>query len=248
MLHQCPIPDCTRHYSRSDHLMRHMREKHYDKLKYRCDVTGCDLIYLTSKELRRHSLSHLNSDEKKNVKQLKTYHCNVCFEVFDRQQEMRLHRITSHQNKFFPCNAESCIFLPAFSSKLDLDLHVNTFHRMGDINMMQVISENSLYPCRFEGCTSSFTTIEALTIHVQTHVTSESAFACSKCENRFTSIGRLRRHEIIHEVRKQKFSCNYCTETFCIRKELNEHVKNHHQQVFTCDVGKFSVFVYNLFH
>ena len=86
---------CEASYPRKDHVFRHMRSKHREKLEYKCDE--CDELFATEKYLKFHYGS-----QHEDLNKIK---CKYCQESFGTTKKLKCHMMRIHKtspkfNKF----------------------------------------------------------------------------------------------------------------------------------------------------
>ena len=157
---------CDASYSRSSHLLRHVKVSHEGKLDYVCDFEGCGKRFYESSVLRIHQRSH--TDER-------PYPCPHCPQRFRTMNNKRTHLKTHLLVKQFECH----ICFQGLTSKHSLQKHLerheaaekmnpnsSRFDPNFRANMRQKVvkkMEEKRFGCSY--CSKTFTTTRGVYAH-----------------------------------------------------------------------------------
>lgn len=81
------------------------------------------------------------------------------------------------------------------------------------------------YPCGDERCKSSFTTTDALKLHIQNLHSENSDFACTICHVKCLDEEILKQHLDVHKQQKP-FNCKKCGQHFTRKYHLERHLSH----------------------
>lgn len=112
----CPYPNCTKSFSTSAILKRHIKEHSGDR-PYKCTFEGCGKGFARNYDLKVHMRSHTGE---------KPYRCTFmgCERTFTRSSDLRLHERIHKGEKPFVCDCAGC--QKRFVRYADLKKHKRT--------------------------------------------------------------------------------------------------------------------------
>ncbi|KAK4875670.1 hypothetical protein RN001_012092 [Aquatica leii] len=187
--------------------------------KYVCSY--CEKAFSTKQKLHRHLWIHRR----------KAFTCETCAACFEKQSELDMHRLATHQSTtgYFCNECGKC-----FSSRQGLWEH-NRIH--GPAN----------HPYKCEECSKAFSSRQGYLIHKRAH-NDERPYGCRFCWKAFRDGGTLRKHERIHTGVRPHI-CPLCAKAFNQKVVLREHVRWIHvsnwkpnkSDVFQCSLCEVTV-------
>lgn len=231
---RCPYTECDKDYREEKHLAQHIKGSHTHEKKYTCEVSGCGKSFVTSTRLRRHALVHEGAER---------FRCRGyegCEKSFRKHQTLQRHIRTDHLGaKAFQCGNDGCE--AGFDTAGSLRRHVEKEH--GELKYWCDMCSNE------ETGGVGFTTLSLLEAH-----TKKNHIDCYFCETTCTSQADFEQHMELHHsetlAKEQKsvqerknVTCTFegCDKSFTLRKNLNHHIRVHHQnQRWVC--GEFDTY------
>ncbi|XP_072179785.1 zinc finger Y-chromosomal protein-like [Diadema setosum] len=232
---------CSRCFSRSGHLKRHM-SVHGPKHAY--DTCNQDLFSLTMRaiQLKGHKRSFLREQCKVCGKSVlkhymrvhmrvhtgeKPFQCKVCSRCFSHSGSLNRHMTLKHT--YDDCNPES--FSEAMSTS-----HFNALQKRMKLYKHQSKPQWQRHKHSFgrEQCKVCGNSIskEYMRIHMRVH-TGEKPFQCKVCSRCFTQKGSFKRHMRVHTGEKP-FQCKVCSRCFSQNCSLTRHMSLH-RPMHICD-------------
>ncbi|PVU92932.1 hypothetical protein BB561_003537 [Smittium simulii] len=216
----CKWTKCSKSIPNTIELIKHLLEKHLNKVSYLCLWKECKISLNSLVDLSDHiSQEHIGSGQK-------TYICY--WKDCERQgkpflQRQRAIRHIQMHTGYKPYICEKC-------NKRFLESHIKDQH-------VRTHTGEKPYKCDYENCGKKFASSSALKIHKRTH-TGERPYICNfkGCNKRFAESSNLVKHTRVH-TGERPFSCSYlgCLKTFSRHDQLNRHLKTHHQTLKTID-------------
>jgi len=160
--------------------------------------------------------------------------CFMCKAVFETETEILEHYSSQHSDVENPFYCLAC--QEYFKSYTELLSHLETDHNYKES-----------YTCIF--CDKDgFISQNKLNRHVfEKHPNEETIYHCSMCSKGFSSFNALKAHQKTHEpdpnsetkildkkdrmsAMIEAFTCRFCGETIMYGKDLDAHIRRHHQE------------------
>ncbi|XP_076441164.1 uncharacterized protein LOC143280413 [Babylonia areolata] len=217
---QRPKLDC-RHcdksfYSQEQHRVH--EAEHTGVKPYVCSVEGCRKGFGSSFKYRRHSLVHMQPQDRK---------CPFCERRFNRVDHLKNHVATHNSNRqHWACDKCGKRYLYHGTFEYHMAIH--------DAN------ESPQLVCRI--CSKNFTSRDSLLAHVHTHnrykpdQNRSKSHKCPTCEKTFTTSKDVRRHMVTH-TKDRSFLCDMCPQTFARKDHLRRHKRSNHKDEVAEEVG-----------
>jgi hypothetical protein len=217
---------CLQNFSRSDHVVRHMKSQHCDMDLFKCDE--CDEEFEKVNEMVTHSLIHipqpgyasekytLFTDAEKEFIAISThetgkqqYNCIKCNVIFRRPYQAREHINFHTGSKPYKCN----LCDNTFAKKENLTAHIRTVHegKRGD------------FKC--DKCRRYFMKKESYEVHVEK---CQPNYVCENCPLKFYRKTHLDNHKSVHDLVPQH-KCLHCDNMYRYRKHMLRHIKKDHK-------------------
>ncbi|GMS84881.1 hypothetical protein PENTCL1PPCAC_7056 [Pristionchus entomophagus] len=226
--------------------------------KFVCDE--CDRCFTLKQNVQQHvMIYHMNGAKQLQVKRGKRFKCLKCGQVFKTLEQARKHDVAKHGVKTSGIRVFKCEQCPkVYPTSSALKEHVMIFHlkerpfecaecgirfgRKGGLRRhMQMVHENQLYMCPFEGCKhpgykctkvhpllSLFSILkhsfEALAAHIRSVHTNDRPFRCMLCDRTFVRKNDLKTHEMTHQA-TATLICQSCNKAFKRLAGLRAHKK-----------------------
>jgi len=222
---QCDI--CLKTFTHPNGFAQH--KKSHIEQRFECSEVGCEQIFRTSVNLKKHVKSH---------KEIKKLDCDICGRHFGGAWNLKRHMLTHAGLKPFQCG--QCP--KSFTSEKDLNAHL--------------IAHSGQKGFKCPACPSSFTHLRGLQQHIKIH--SEKAKMCpSGCGKKFLTEKLLNAHGLkckfnLSSPRNSKlvekfgdnfeeplsmknspmhddlvFRCKMCDKKFYKYENIQKHVKEH---------------------
>ena len=217
---------CLQNFSRSDHVVRHMKSQHGDMELFKCDE--CDEEFEKANEVVTHSIIHIPNqvytiadkcavltESEKEFIAVTThetgkpqYSCIKCNLTFRRPYQAREH-INFHTGE----KPFKCTFCDnAFAKKDTLTAHLRSVHegRKGEFKCLKCrrfFMKKDNYDAHIEKC-------------VPNHI-------CEQCPMKFYRKTHLDNHKSIHDAVPQH-KCTHCENTYRYRKHMLRHIRKDH--------------------
>ena len=216
-----------------------------------CEV--CKIIASTRNALTKHY--------KKHHPEFKRYSCNFCEEAFLRQEELKIHKKSEHdEGRSQTDKSMDCyVCYKTLSSRNELHRHMRRVHPEmaeykcsecqlilhGDEEIENHKAKCARTPRKTDGgtyicelCGKEFEKRYKLNSHMQKHILDATRpFVCSVCGKKFTRKSMLKIHEKRHST-DRPFACTVCNKTFAIEKDLIVHSRYHSDDKFQCEICK----------
>ena len=120
-----------------------------------------------------------------------------------------------------------------------VNVHENTAYTNEDHNSVLCDKEfcgGTIKSFSCTRCEMSFTSLEELTSHCETHKTA-ATHKCHVCEKSLTSKGNLTKHLRIHSG-ERPFKCDVCDKSFTQKYTLKAHYLRIHRSILHCETHK----------
>lgn len=240
-LYVCDEKDCSKSYSTSSHLKRHMKTSHDCKNKtvalFICSFEDCHASFQTTSGLQKHEKKHLYS-----------HYCDVCHRYFKDESVFDKHA-SQHQKKLEkssnttkdlqpndPYLCEDCCI--SFANEKYLFSHCRSNHE----------PEVRTFFCGESECGKTFRFKSNLKQHIRNcHLESLMfsqkpvlpTFVCeeSNCRRTFKHKKNLKQHILNCHLESSMFICGElgCTRIFQYKRNLIKHIKVQHLRTsITC--------------
>ncbi|RZC32448.1 zinc finger protein 271-like [Asbolus verrucosus] len=199
-LYRCVLCSFTTKHLKS--LRPHLKHKHEDEFKYRCEV--CNRGFASATWYEEHKNFHTGA---------MPFECEICFKSFPYTRYLIAHKKNMHPEvqSVSPASHECDICHKRFAHKKSLVLHVRGH-----------TGENTVL-C--EMCGKSLSSSEHLKQHIRIH-TGYKPHTCSVCGKSFAKKCNLTLHERVHSGEKP-YVCNTCGKCFSQRSTLVIHQRYH---------------------
>jgi len=188
---------------RTNTLLRNHINTHTGTKPYKCKVEGCDMAFVTSGELTRHT-RYKHTHEK-------PFKCTLCDYASVEISKLRRHFRSHTGERPYPCDICGKAFADSFHLKR---------HKM---------SHTGEKPYKCPHCNQRFTQRGSVKMHIQQqHTKTAPKFRCEICK---TLLGR--KSDLNVHMRKQHafqetpMQCRYCDELFHDRYSLMQHQRTH---------------------
>nr|XP_054602654.1 zinc finger protein OZF isoform X1 [Nothobranchius furzeri] len=225
-------PECGEQFHDKQSLQKHVRVTSHSAIR--------SLVNKKSVRLKQHVDSH-----RKVQKELKSFCCGDCGNIFRRKSTLNDHMRVHTGHKPFVC--ELCG--KRFTQKSTLSIHmiVHTGHKpfacelcgkrftqKSSLNThMRVHIGHKPFAC--ELCGQKFSRKSTLNDHMRIH-TGHKPFVCVLCGQRFNHKSGLNSHMTVHTGEKQ-FACEFCGQKFTEKYGLNRHMRVHSgHKPFACEL------------
>jgi KRAB domain-containing zinc finger protein len=207
-LHAFECDECGKAFGQAGYLRRHVESIH-TKIRFTCDVEGCDKSYSFKNGLSMHIKSIHEGDG---------HRCEQCDKNFSTKQHLTHHTKTVHlSERQFVCSVESCG--KSFTYDSNLKAHIKSVH------------EGVRFPCLI--CDKSFTRRGSLKTHISS-VHELTRHQCINCDKSYTRVGDLNTHikqkhsTIQTDEIPTTFNCLHCNSTLASFVLLRTHNRVHH--------------------
>ncbi|XP_014366431.2 zinc finger protein 423-like [Papilio machaon] len=171
-----------------------------------------------------------------------TYFCNICFDGWDSETEVEIHRSLAHKREIMNLMKNSratyCCRLcvkPHLTYE-GLIKHIKVNHLLSDENATRI--EREIFIC--DTCSVLFFNKLLMQIHIITFhmgVDKDATFAaCPKCY-KMQRIKTMWYHFQGHRIQSVS-CCKICLEKFKNRDELKEHMKQHKKYLY-CEICQY---------
>eukprot|EP01053_Blabericola_migrator_P010700 Blabericola_migrator_1__10699@NODE_610_length_7290_cov_63_426554_g443_i0_p3_GENE_NODE_610_length_7290_cov_63_426554_g443_i0NODE_610_length_7290_cov_63_426554_g443_i0_p3_ORF_typecomplete_len397_score42_59zfC2H2_8/PF15909_5/0_09zfC2H2_8/PF15909_5/1_1e05zfC2H2_8/PF15909_5/14zfC2H2_8/PF15909_5/0_00016zfC2H2_4/PF13894_6/0_00055zfC2H2_4/PF13894_6/0_0038zfC2H2_4/PF13894_6/1zfC2H2_4/PF13894_6/8_2zfC2H2_4/PF13894_6/0_019zfC2H2_4/PF13894_6/6_8e02zfC2H2_4/PF13894_6/0_073zfC2H2_4/PF13894_6/3_5e03zfC2H2_11/P len=245
--------DCSKTYSRRDHLTRHRRTTHpkgpvVPAAVYTCTHDACAKWFDAKYKLNRHM---------KKV-HTKPYKCRICKMSYSKVNRLRVHLCTSHSD--LPHDELRPLFAATLREDGDNELATRLEDAMGagspypvtpstpgtvssEPSSMIVDPSGSQYICLFPQCADRkpYNSYQHLKRHWDSHLLTYKCPECSpESPSSFNRFGDLRKHQ---KAEHGKYVCEDCNVFFRRKCEFQKHRRqtghgefiNQLLDVFRCD-------------
>ncbi|CAD5117111.1 DgyrCDS5919 [Dimorphilus gyrociliatus] len=233
--HKCN--ECEKEFKELRLLNVHIKRVHKKEVRYVCDV--CQKGFFEHSKMRDHKLTHLSEEAK--VEKMK-FECRFCKRKFNKLANLKQHENSHTGNKEYVCS----LCNRGFAWITELRKHM--------------ISHSRERPFKCNMCYKSFKVKNRLESHMIIH-TQKSKFNCEFCGKAFTVQATLKKHhckqaeiqkmiysmkqpaqpptppQIQQQVQQREatddvsYMCGVCREMFTDAYAVDEHVKQHVQNV-----------------
>lgn len=215
--HECHV--CSKHFTRKDHLKRHLNSHKINPHDHGFEYTECE----SSKQRTMPNVDpgSFNPRERLN-------NCGTCKVQFTNTYNFEANVCAYNwQEKKFEC----AVCEKRFNRKVRLKEHVRV-HGNGNFNFSNRDKEQN----RCNVCHKQLSRPEHLKAHMRLHL--GTLFKCDICEKEFSRMSDLDRHKLVHSGVKQ-FVCIICHKQFSRKDYLKNHMHSHaNQKSFECDKCK----------
>lgn len=218
------------------------RYQRFREKKFVCDE--CDRCFTLKQNVQQHvMIYHMNGEKQLQVKRGKRFKCLKCDQVFKTLEQARKHDIAKHGMKASGSRVFKCEQCPKiYPTSSALKEHITIFHlkerpfecaecgirfgRKGGLRRhMQMVHENQLYMCPFDGCTHpGYKCTKALAAHIRSVHTKDRPFRCMLCDRTFVRKNDLKTHEMTHQA-TASLICTDCNKAFKRLAGLRAHKK-----------------------
>ncbi|XP_053382145.1 uncharacterized protein LOC123540079 [Mercenaria mercenaria] len=218
---------CMQCFSRTDHVVRHMRSQHSEYDMYKCDQ--CDEEFEKANEMVTHSVIHIPQNDDAESSRVVTvftdaekeyisissqesgkpqYSCRKCNQTFRRPYQAREHINFHTGEKPFKCS----ICDAAYAKRENLAAHVRSVHQ----------GKKGEHKC--PKCRRTFLKKENYDAHFEK---CEPNYACQQCPLKFYRKTHLDNHTPVHDLTPQH-KCPHCENAYRYRKHMLRHVRKDH--------------------
>ncbi|XP_055845162.1 zinc finger protein 726 [Episyrphus balteatus] len=202
--HKCFHEGCSKTYTNSQHLKRHLKVFHEEKPEQiknvNCRFDFCNKMFVSIDNMERHIREvHENP---------KVYECTQCGDKFTQRLKLRRHEVK--HTGVYPYNCSICS--KGFVQEYFLTRHICT----------------KTYKC--DQCDVTFAKWSELIAHRKA-LNHKTLHKCDQCSKEFKSQFFLDEHKNCHEDDKEVFKCTYedCTRFYTYRRNLLQHIRNVHE-------------------
>lgn len=217
---------CLQYFTRTDHVVRHMRSQHLDLDIYKCDQ--CDEEFEKANEIVSHSMIHVQQTDDIEEKILTAltdvekeyisvraqdsgrpqYDCTKCNQTFKKPYQAREHVNFHTGEKPYKCG--QCVM--AYGKKENLTAHIRSIHD----------GKRGEHKCA--KCRRFFMKKENYDVHIEKCVPN---YECSQCPMKFYRKTHLDNHTPVHDATPQH-QCSQCSNAYRYRKHMLRHVRKDH--------------------
>ena len=193
--YDCKYANCGLKFSRSNHLVVHIRRHHTMERPFKCNYKDCESKFATSGELKSHKNIHTG---------VKTFKCDYegCKYRCSQYGNLISHNRTHTGLKPFKC-----------------DICGKTFSQAGSLTIHKRIHTNyKPYACDYENCKYKCSDLSTIIKHKRTH-TGLKPFECDICGTKFAQSGNLINHKKTHTIEGQ---IRRKTQEYNLTKKLKE--------------------------
>ncbi|GMT03555.1 hypothetical protein PENTCL1PPCAC_25729, partial [Pristionchus entomophagus] len=236
--HECDVGECTKAFTSSSHLKKHIRNVH-GLDQYECST--CGIYFETLWERERHKLNHYNNIQKhfggeeeaavkkvKKTEAVKKDHIAIYGKTGTSQKSTpKRSRLTFAERTGGTAQASAqhkCrICARVFTSRASLIGHTNGTHN-------KKVEARPMNAGQFhcDRCSYSCDSRIASEIHMRIH-TGDRPYKCSHCQEAFISNSHLNNHlRAVHDI--QPYECRTCGQKFDIFSQLTIHKKMHRKE------------------
>ncbi|XP_064464920.1 zinc finger protein 62-like [Ornithodoros turicata] len=200
---------CNLTPAESSHTMclRHHKQTHMGKKRYRCDLCPAEFGHYTS--LCRHKRKHTS---------VKRYKCNLCPAEFSNSEKLHDHKRTHTSQRPYKCNLCPAQFGHSTILKCHKQRHTGEKPYKCDLCSAEFSLSSSLYdhrgthrdvkPNKCDLCPAEFKKRDTLQCHRRSH-TGEKPYKCDVCIAAFSRSSSLLRHKWTHMGNKPH-KCDLC--------------------------------------
>ncbi|CRK86527.1 CLUMA_CG000107, isoform A [Clunio marinus] len=210
----CDYSGCSKEYTNSFHLRRHIKTSHQKIKLVSCKSSDCNETFTNSSNMNRHFQSHHIN--------LLPYICTQCIEKFRRKQQLRRHEAEKHTGKY-PYNCSYC--QKGFINTSSLTRHLKT-HKQ----------KEKTHSC--SECQTIFSKWSQLVLH-RRRFHKEKHFVCDLCDKYFSRKPHIKEHMKLHSLTSQDvFQCYYenCPKFYTLKRNLTFHIRSKHEgKRWICD-------------
>ncbi|KAL0810295.1 hypothetical protein ABMA28_010454, partial [Loxostege sticticalis] len=206
----------------------------------------CNLAYLTTDTVRRHTLSK-HPEEARELQHKITYNwrynkCHICKNKFKQLRDLQCHLKSQHSigDSYFCHRCQAM-----FDNKESLLDHLQNTHKLIGSNLyvcracgyathkvshfnqhQKIHSQTKSHKCGY--CNYATNNMPNLRIHEQIHEKNK-IFKCKykNCIYLATTRSALRSHELVHNKEKHFMYCDKCTYKTVYKQSLKKHKDSH---------------------
>lgn len=218
---------CNKSFARGSQLIQHRRVHTGDK-PYVCSY--CDMKFSFATNLKLHEKKHVGA---------KDFQCPRCFKGFVRQDALRRHIQSYHENER-PMHCPICD--KRFKGHLSAHLRIHTqekpyqcsecsasFAQNSQLTVHQrTHSGDKPYCCQV--CPQKFAHSTALKVHLRQH-TGEKPYRCPLCGTLFNQLPHLKKHLRTIHHKQEPYMCGACRKFFKTKSEREKHVRTKHTEL-----------------
>lgn len=169
------------------------------------------------------------------------FECEFCHKFFSVKENLQVHRRIHTKERPYKCSVCERAF--EHSGKLHRHMRIHTGERPHKCNVcgktfiqsgqlvihMRTHTGEKPYRCPEPGCGKGFTCSKQLKVHSRTH-SGEKPYQCDICFRDFGYNHVLKLHRVQHYGSKC-YKCTICDETFKNKKEMENHIKAHANEI-----------------